>query len=50
MFVTDENAGKFSYLFVVEFIIKYAICATVDPLVVPPADQSKLFRISQCLF
>ena len=38
------------YLFVVEFIIKYAICATVDPLVVPPADQSKLFRILQCLF
>ena len=38
------------YLFVVKFIIKYAICATVDPLVVPPADQSKLFRILECLF
>ena len=53
LFATDENAGKFSWyilFFYVEFITKYAICATVDPLVVPPADQSKLFRILQSLF
>ena len=34
------------YLFAVGLIVKCAICATVDPLVVPLADNSKLLKFA----